>query len=321
MSETERSRTNVRVRRKAPPHRRRPVYISEGLRLPVERESALCKLRCARDWLDAAESLLATSPQQRDLWRREWGKDPELLRAACVLGEWGAPEAIGTALESLIVMAAEARALLDADEEVEVDVEFRANAVPGASAVLVWDCITEHTEARMTDLSYRSPKTEVRPSAIHGKGLFAREPIAADEIAAVKGGYVLDAARWAELEAELGSAEIQIAEDFFIAPVRQAEREGSMLYTNHSCDPNLAIEGQIVFVALRDIVAGEELTHDWVTTDDLDYTIECRCGSAQCRGTITGRDWMKPKLQAKYRGHFAWHVQRRIDRLTGGGAV
>ncbi len=173
----------------------------------------------------------------------------------------------------------------------------------------------------MTDLSYRSPKTEVRPSAIHGKGLFAREPIAADEIVAVKGGYVLDAARWAELEAELGSAEIQIAEDFFIAPVRQAEREGSMLYTNHSCDPNLAIEGQIVFVALRDIVAGEELTHDWVTTDDLDYTIECRCGSAQCRGTITGRDWMKPKLQAKYRGHFAWHVQRRIDRLTGGGAL
>ena len=51
----------------------------------------------------------------------------------------------------------------------------------------------------MTDLSYRSPKTEVRPSAIHGKGLFAREPIAADEIVAVKGGYVLDAARWAEL--------------------------------------------------------------------------------------------------------------------------
>ena len=48
-----------------------------------------------------------------------------------MLGEWGAPDAIGTALECLIVMAAEARALLDADEEVEVDVEFRANAVPG----------------------------------------------------------------------------------------------------------------------------------------------------------------------------------------------
>ena len=48
-----------------------------------------------------------------------------------MLGEWGAPDAIGTALECLIVMAAEARALMDADAEVEVDVEFRANAVPG----------------------------------------------------------------------------------------------------------------------------------------------------------------------------------------------
>ena len=131
MSETERSRTSVRVRRKAPPHRRRPVYISEGLRLPVERDAALCKLRCARDWLDTAESLLATSRQQRALWRQQWGKDPELLRAFHVLGEWGAPDAIGTALESLIVMAAEARALLDTDEEVEVEVEFRDTAVPG----------------------------------------------------------------------------------------------------------------------------------------------------------------------------------------------
>lgn len=167
----------------------------------------------------------------------------------------------------------------------------------------------------MSELSYRSPKTQVRASAIHGKGLFARAPIAAGEIVAVKGGYVLDAKSWAGLEQELGAAEIQIAEDLFIAPVRQGEREGSMLYTNHSCDPNIAIEGQIVFVALRDIAAGEELTHDWATTDDLDYTLECRCGSGSCRGVVTGRDWMKPELQKKYRGRFAWHVQRKIDRL------
>lgn len=40
----------------------------------------------------------------------------------------------------------------------------------------------------MTDLSYRSPKTEARDSPIHGKGLFAKEAIAAGEIVAVKGG-------------------------------------------------------------------------------------------------------------------------------------
>lgn len=40
----------------------------------------------------------------------------------------------------------------------------------------------------MADLTYRSPKTEVRESPIHGKGLFAKQAIAAGEIVDVKGG-------------------------------------------------------------------------------------------------------------------------------------
>jgi len=164
-------------------------------------------------------------------------------------------------------------------------------------------------------LSFRSPKTEVRQSPIQGKGLFAREPIAAGEIVAVKGGHVLTAEQWREVEKDLSAAEIQIAEDLYIAPVSQGERDGSMLYTNHSCEPNICIEGQIVFVAMRDIEPGEELTHDWATTDDGDYEMECNCGAPTCRGTITGKDWMRRDLQEKYQDRFAWHVQRKIDAL------
>jgi hypothetical protein len=127
---------------------------------------------------------------------------------------------------------------------------------------------------------------------------------------------VLETPEWRRVEADLGPADIQIAEDFFIAPVREDERDGAMLYTNHSCDPNIAIQGQIVFVAMRDIAAGEELTHDWATTDDGDYEMACRCGSLHCRGTITGKDWMKKDLQAKYRGWFCWFLQRKIDALS-----
>jgi len=166
------------------------------------------------------------------------------------------------------------------------------------------------------DMSYRSPKTAVGDSPIHGKGLFAVAAIAPGEIVAVKGGHVLTADAWQRLEPWLGPADIQVAEDLFIAPTRPEDRHGSMLYTNHSCDPNIAIAGQIVFVAMREIAPGEELTHDWATTDDLDYTMSCRCGSAICRGTITGRDWMKPGLQEKYRGWFCWFLQRKIDRLS-----
>jgi uncharacterized protein len=165
----------------------------------------------------------------------------------------------------------------------------------------------------MKNLSYRSPKTEVKDSPIHGKGLFAKTAIARGEIVAVKGGYILNGQERAALEQELGPVEIQVAGDLFIAPVREDERDGGMLYSNHSCDPNIAIQGQIVFVAMRDITPGEELTHDWATTDCLDYEMRCTCGSAKCRGTITGGDWMKKELQDKYKGWFCWFLQRKID--------
>ena len=167
----------------------------------------------------------------------------------------------------------------------------------------------------MKDQSYRSPKTEIKESRIHGRGLFAREKIARGEIVAIKGGRILTRAGWEALEPELGSAEIQITDQFFIAPAHEVEREGSMLYTNHSCNPNIGIQGQIVFVAMRDIASGEELTHDWATTDDADYEIECNCGSAQCRKKITGKDWVRKELQEKYRGYFSWYIQRNIEEL------
>ena len=56
----------------------------------------------------------------------------------------------------------------------------------------------------MSDLTYRSPKTEVRESGIHGRGLFAKAPIAQGEIVAAKGGYVVSKETWTGLERELG---------------------------------------------------------------------------------------------------------------------
>ncbi len=165
----------------------------------------------------------------------------------------------------------------------------------------------------MPNLSYISPKAEVRESPIHGRGLFAREPFAGGEVVCVKGGYVFDRARLKALGGWCRSAEIQVAEDLFIGPLSEAEREGSMVFSNHSCEPNLGVRGQIVFVAMRDIAAGEELTHDWATTDDDDYELECRCGAHGCRKLITGQDWRRPDLQRKYRGYFSSHLADKIQ--------
>jgi SET domain-containing protein len=111
----------------------------------------------------------------------------------------------------------------------------------------------------------------------------------------------------------LGPAEIQIADDLFIGPRELDEREGAMIFSNHSCEPNIGVQGQIVFVALRQILPGEELTHDWATTDDDEYTLECRCGAPTCRRILTGKDWKRQDLQRKYRGLFSWYIERLID--------
>jgi len=166
-------------------------------------------------------------------------------------------------------------------------------------------------------LSYISPKAKVAPSPIHGRGLFAVAPVARGEVVCVKGGHVFDGLRLEELAPRLGPAEIQIAEDLFIGPVEESEREGSMIYSNHSCEPNIGVRGEITFVALRDIAAGEELTHDWATTDDDGYRMECRCGAPACRGTITGQDWRRPDLQERYGRHFSSYLLEKIERLRG----
>ena len=57
---------------------------------------------------------------------------------------------------------------------------------------------------------------------------------------------------------------------------------------NHSCDPNTAYDGLNV-VALRDIKKGEELTLDYATfLDEHMEPFQCQCGTAKCRGLITG---------------------------------
>src|SRR5439155_38548 len=77
----------------------------------------------------------------------------------------------------------------------------------------------------MMPLSYRSPKTEVRESKIHGRGLFATTDIAKDEIVAVKGGHIVDRKTLREkITPRLGPVEIQIDDDLFVAPVNDQDR-------------------------------------------------------------------------------------------------
>jgi SET domain-containing protein len=162
--------------------------------------------------------------------------------------------------------------------------------------------------------SYRSPKTAVRASRIVGRGLFAAVPIGKGEIVCVKGGHLLTTSEFAKYRSVANEADLQIADDLFLAPVTEAEFEDVMMFLNHSCEPNVGIQGQIVFVAMRDITADEELTLDYATIDHDSEPMVCCCGAKDCRRVISGQDWQRRDLQQKYGTYFAWYL---LEKMRG----
>ena len=63
---------------------------------------------------------------------------------------------------------------------------------------------------------------------------------------------------------------------------------------------------------MRDVAAGEELCFDYAMTDTDDYDeFACSCGTASCRGTVTGADWKEPELRDRYRGWRSAYIERR----------
>ena len=145
---------------------------------------------------------------------------------------------------------------------------------------------------------------------MRGRGLFAIGAFRPGEVVYVMGGYVFTRSPSENIGGMFQRSEIQIADNLFIGAIHP---DDSMIASNHSCDPNTAVQGQIIFVALREIAAGEELTHDWATTDDAIYAVECRCGSTTCRRIVTGKDWQQKDLQQKYRGMFSWYIEQKIE--------
>ncbi|QDZ16305.1 SET domain-containing protein [Humibacter ginsenosidimutans] len=173
----------------------------------------------------------------------------------------------------------------------------------------------EPTASAVPIASWITPKARKGvASEIAGRGLIATEAIAAGEAVAVKGGHIVTTAQLHALPELLQNSDIQITDDLHLVALTLDEYEPVMLFLNHSCAPNVGIGGNVVFVAMRDVAAGEELTTDYALFDDYDGSMRCECGTDACRHVIDGRDWMLPELQQRYRGWFSTYLQQKIDR-------
>jgi SET domain-containing protein len=157
--------------------------------------------------------------------------------------------------------------------------------------------------------SWLSPLAVSRDAGSKGRGIFAVAAIPAGTTVAGFGGNVVDRAELDALADEIRIHALQIDDDLFIAsdlPFDDAD------FVNHSCDPNCGIVGSVLVVTMRDVAVGEELCFDYAMTDTDDYDeFTCSCGTASCRGTVTGADWKEPELRDRYRGWRSAYIARR----------
>jgi len=97
----------------------------------------------------------------------------------------------------------------------------------------------------------------------------------------------------------------QIGEIEFVTPI------DFMALVNHSCRPNCGIKlnetGAHDYVAMQDIVPGEDITFDYAMQNyDVEhFPIKCLCGVKDCRGKIGGWKDLSIDKKQQYKGFVA----------------
>ena len=149
----------------------------------------------------------------------------------------------------------------------------------------------------------------VRQSKIHGTGVFAARAIPAGTRVIEYAGTRISAK---EADRRHPTNPDDPFHTFFFAlssgKVIDGNDEGNdARWINHACDPNCeSLEGKggkrVYIIAKRDIRRGEELNYDYglvideKMTKTLKSQYQCRCGSANCRGTMLA---IKKKARAR----------------------
>jgi hypothetical protein len=134
----------------------------------------------------------------------------------------------------------------------------------------------------------------------YGRSIFAKRNFKKDEIVFVAFGALTDTAT---------NYTIPIDWNLFIEP---RIPEGNICqYICHSCEPNLGIRGRTLFVAMKDIAMGEEVTIDYAMIG-YEYGSElseeervCKCGTSSCRGRLGCYKELPQDIRAKYAGYIS----------------
>ena len=133
------------------------------------------------------------------------------------------------------------------------------------------------------------PGLEIKNSDIEGKGCFSRTRFTQGrKIAEYTGQRISNA----EANRRAGRRRLRICAINDRWSLDGSKGGNGTHYINHSCEPNSYMKilyDHILFIALRDIQPGEEITLDYESTLHPNNK-RCTCGAPSCRGTINRSD-------------------------------
>lgn len=148
---------------------------------------------------------------------------------------------------------------------------------------------------KFNQLKFRKKQLKFAKSRIHDWGLFALEPIAADEMVIEYVGQMVrpimaDRREQYYTQVGIGSSYLFRVD---VETIIDATKCGNLArFINHSCNPNcyakvITVEGQkkIVIYSKQPINVNEEITYDYKFPLE-DEKISCLCGAPQCRGFL-----------------------------------
>lgn len=136
---------------------------------------------------------------------------------------------------------------------------------------------------------------EVRHSNVHGHGVFAARALPSGALVGLYAGRRYSAREARTVECDHGLTYLFRLSDGTL--IDGAQGGNATRHLNHACEPNCAAfeadtdDGQLTvrIETIRPVRAGEELFLDYaldIDAQDARTDYPCRCGLAQCRGTL-----------------------------------
>jgi len=152
----------------------------------------------------------------------------------------------------------------------------------------------------------------VKPSPVHGLGVFAARDFKAGEVI-----FDTSELRLVTDEHPMCDGEEEWHCDW-LADGRQILLPEPARYINHSCDPTAWKQYRNVVrrcaTAFRNICAGDEITHDYRIDGYGDVVWECNCRSERCRKIVHSDFFQLPlELQIEYLPYLS-ELYKRVFR-------